>query len=130
MTCPLAFSFQEYVNLFKMHEISIAEDLTAIVLETAEREHLEKVTRVNIIFGKLVQIVPDIFEFAFRESVRNTLAENAVVEIETVPVIMKCRDCSNEFQVKDNLFACHICNSTDLDIIHGKELFIKSIEGE
>jgi len=32
--------------------------------------------------------------------------------------------------VKENRFACNICSSTDLGIIQGKELFIKSIEGE
>jgi len=113
-----------------MHEISIAEDLTAIVLETAEKEHLVRVTRVSIIFGQLVQIVPDIFKFAFSETVRNTVANDAVVDIEIVPVMMICKNCGTGFQVKDNLFACHNCYSTDLEIVHGKELFIKSIEGE
>jgi Zn finger protein HypA/HybF involved in hydrogenase expression len=43
---------------------------------------------------------------------------------------MKCKNCGSDFQVKENLFACNECNSTDLEIIQGKELFIKSIEGE
>ena len=44
-----------------MHEIRIAEDLSAIVLETARKENLSKVTKVNISFGQMIQIVPDIF---------------------------------------------------------------------
>ncbi|HUW92631.1 MAG TPA: hydrogenase maturation nickel metallochaperone HypA [Bacteroidales bacterium] len=113
-----------------MHELRIAEDLTAIVLETAEREHLVRVTRVNISFGQMIQIVPDIFEFAFREIVCNTIARDAELVIEIVPVKMKCLNCGYEFHVRENLFACHNCSSTDLEIINGKELFIKSIEGE
>ncbi|MCJ7448807.1 MAG: hydrogenase maturation nickel metallochaperone HypA [Bacteroidales bacterium] len=113
-----------------MHEIKIAEDLSAIVLETAKRESLSKVTRVNIIFGQLVQIVPEIFEYAFRETVRDTIANDADVFIEIVPVKMKCIKCGNDFLVKENRFKCNVCFSTDLDIISGKELFIKSIEGE
>jgi hydrogenase nickel incorporation protein HypA/HybF len=113
-----------------MHEIRIAEDLSAIVLEAADRENLSKVTRVNISLGQMIQIVPDIFEFAFREIVRNTIAEEAEVEIEIVPVKMKCSGCGNDFQVFANIFICNICGSADLEIIHGKELFIKSIEGE
>ena len=113
-----------------MHELRIAEDLGAIVLETAGREKLSKVTRVNISFGQMIQIVPDIFEFAFREIVRNSVAEMAELDIEIIPVKMKCLNCGSDFQVKDNLFACNICSSTDLGIIQGKELFIKSIEGE
>ena len=65
-----------------MHEIRIAEDLSRIVLEAASERNLRKVTGINISFGQLVQIVPDIFEFAFRECVRGTIAENSKVNIE------------------------------------------------
>jgi len=113
-----------------MHEIRIAEDLSVIVLDAARKENLSKVTKVNISFGQMVQIVPDIFEFAFRETVRNSIAQDAETDIEIIPVKMKCKNCGSDFQVKENLFACNECNSTDLEIIQGKELFIKSIEGE
>jgi hydrogenase nickel incorporation protein HypA/HybF len=113
-----------------MHEIKIAEDLSAIVSEVAGMENLSKVTRVNIAFGQMIQIVPEIFEFAFSETVRNSVAEFAELNIEIIPLKMKCTHCGNDFQVTENRFSCNICNSTDLEIISGKELFIKSIEGE
>jgi hydrogenase nickel incorporation protein HypA/HybF len=113
-----------------MHELKIAEDLSTIVLNTAFSNRLSKVTKVNIIFGQMIQIVPDIFEFAFRETVRNTVAAGAELDIEIVPVIMSCLNCKNDFLVEENLFACNICGSTDLGIKQGKELFIKSIEGD
>ena len=113
-----------------MHEIGIAQDLSAIIIETAENENLSKVTKVYVTLGKLVQIVPEIFEFAFREAVRDSIAEDAELSIELVPVIIKCRSCGNHFQAEDNMFYCNLCSSTDVDVIQGKELFIKSIEGE
>ncbi len=113
-----------------MHEIRIAKDLSVIVLAAARKNNLSKVTKVNISFGQMIQIVPDIFEFAFRETVRNSIARDAETDIEIIPVMMKCKNCGNNFQVKENSFACHQCKSTDLDIIQGKELFVKSIEGE
>jgi len=113
-----------------MHEIRIAEDLSEIVLEAAKRENLTKVTRVNINFGQLVQIVPDIFRFAFSEAVKDSVAADAEVNIEIIRVRMKCVNCGNEFHITGNRFACSNCESTDLSIIEGKELFIKSIEGE
>jgi hydrogenase nickel incorporation protein HypA/HybF len=113
-----------------MHEIRIAEDLSSIVLETAGKKNLSKVTKVNISFGQLVQIVPDIFEFAFREIVKDSIAEAAELEIEIIPVKMVCNSCGNDFQVNENRYSCSKCSSTDLGIIQGKELFIKSIEGE
>jgi hydrogenase nickel incorporation protein HypA/HybF len=113
-----------------MHEISIAKDLSEVVLEAAEKENLLRVTRVSISFGRMVQIVPDIFEFAFREAVRNTIAGEAELQIEVVEVKMRCRHCGNDFLLKDNIFECNVCRSTDMDLINGKELYIKSIEGE
>jgi hydrogenase nickel incorporation protein HypA/HybF len=113
-----------------MHEMRIAEDLSAIVLETARNENLSIVVKVNISFGQLIQIVPEIFEFAFREAVRNTIAENAEVSIEIIKVRMNCVQCSCNFHLDANLFKCCRCGSTDLKIINGKELFVKSIEGE
>ena len=129
MICNQGNSFREFVNFLIMHEIRIAEDLSAIVLEVANRENLSKVTIVHISFGQMIQIVPHIFEFAFREIVRNSIADEAEIDIEFVPVEMKCSNCGNGFQVSMNIFSCNICGSTDLEIIHGKELFIKSIEG-
>jgi hydrogenase nickel incorporation protein HypA/HybF len=113
-----------------MHELKIAEDLSVIVLDTAHDNNLSKVTRVNIIFGQMVQIVPDIFEFAFRETVRDSVAQNAELDIEIIPIKIKCKNCGSVFQVADYLFACNFCYSTDIEIIQGKEIFITSIEGE
>jgi len=113
-----------------MHEIRIAEDLSEIVTEVARREKLTNVSKINICFGQLIQIVPEVFEIAFREAVKDSTAENATLSIEILSVKMKCRNCNNDFQVSENRFACSICNSTDLEIIQGKELFIKSIEGD
>jgi hydrogenase nickel incorporation protein HypA/HybF len=113
-----------------MHEIRIAEDLSVIVLEVAGREKLSVVTKINISFGEMIQIVPDIFDFAFREAVRDTIASGAEVDIEIIPVRLKCKDCNNEFNLNNSFFSCDSCNSSDLDIITGKEMFVKSIEGE
>lgn len=130
MICRPECSFQEYVKGIYMHEIGIAEDLTAIVLEVAKKESLSIVTRVNVSFGQLIQIVPDIFEFAFRETVRNTIAEDAEVIIEIIPVRVECLNCGSVFHLNEFHFTCQECGSTDLKIINGKELFVKSIEGE
>jgi Zn finger protein HypA/HybF involved in hydrogenase expression len=53
-----------------MHEIKIAEELSVIVIDKAREARLSVVEKVNVSFGQLEQIVPDIFEFAFREAMR------------------------------------------------------------
>lgn len=126
----LEFSCPESVKKLIMHELRIAEDLSAIVIETARNGNLSIVGKVNISIGQLIQVVPEIFEFAFREAVRNTIAEDAELSIEIIKVKMNCVQCGCNFHLNENLFKCCRCGSTDIKIINGKELFVKSIEGE
>jgi hydrogenase nickel incorporation protein HypA/HybF len=113
-----------------MHEISLSAELAIIVTQVAADEELTRITRINLQFGEMIQVVPDIFRFAFQEAVRGTLAENAEVDIEIMPVTLRCARCQNEFLVPDMVFRCINCRSTEFDIIHGKEMFVKSLEGE
>jgi hydrogenase nickel incorporation protein HypA/HybF len=113
-----------------MHEIQIAQDLSAIVLEVAGKEKLSVVTRVDIIFGRMIQVVPDIFEFAFTECVRESIARNAKLNIEILPVRIRCMKCNEEMDLSDFWFICSKCNNIYVKVIQGKEMFIKSIEGE
>lgn len=113
-----------------MHEIRIAGDLSAIVVEAAMKGNLSRVTKVNVTFGQMVQIVPEIFQFAFSEAVKDTVAVNAELQIETVSVVLRCNECGIEFSLDDKLFTCGKCGSYDIEILSGKELYVKSIEGE
>ena len=113
-----------------MHEISIAENLKVLVLEAAEKSNLSRVSRITVCFGQMVQIVPDIFKFAFTECVRDTMAMGAELDIEIIPVKIKCINCHEELNIQSDLFMCGNCGSADIEIIEGKELFVKSIEGE
>jgi hydrogenase nickel incorporation protein HypA/HybF len=113
-----------------MHEIRIAEELSAIVLKVAGKENLAKVDRVNISFGIMIQVVPDIFERAFRECVKNTIADSAELSVELLPVKIKCNSCSEESGLEGMDFRCNLCGSSDLEMVQGKEMFVKSIKGE
>jgi hydrogenase nickel incorporation protein HypA/HybF len=128
LICLRECNSREYAEI--MHEIRIASDLTDIVLAAAGKENLSKVTVVNVTFGQMVQIVPDVFESAFRFAVDGTVAADAELKIEIVPVKLHCRGCGVDFAVENNTFLCKNCGSSDIDITCGNELFIKSIEGD
>ena len=113
-----------------MHEIRLATDLARIVTDAAVREKLSRVTRVYIQFGEMIQVVPDIFRFAFAEAVNGTNAEHAEVDLEIIPIVLRCNKCLREIVINDLAFRCNHCDSVDLEIMHGKEMFITSLEGE
>jgi hydrogenase nickel incorporation protein HypA/HybF len=113
-----------------MHELRIAEDLGRIVIRYAGEAQLTSVERVNLIFGQYVQIVPALFEAAFREVTRDTVAAEALLSIEIIAAEMRCRHCGVPYLPENEITTCSACGSDDIDLVHGKELYIKSIEGE
>lgn len=113
-----------------MHEIGIAEDLAKIVLEEAAKHRLSIVSKVSVCIGEMIQIVPAIFEVAFREAVRETIADSSILGVEIVKVKIRCRNCGGEIKSEGNELRCPDCGSETFDIVNGKELFVESIEGE
>lgn len=113
-----------------MHELRIAEDLAAMIAAYAAEARLSKVEKVNISFGEYIQIVPDLFEAAFSEATKDTVASGARLEIEIIAAEMRCAGCGSAYKTAGDLGSCSICGSQEIDLIHGKELFVKSIEGE
>lgn len=113
-----------------MHELRIATDLVEMVEGHAAEAGLGAVRRVNVSFGQFIQIVPDLFEAAFRIATADTIAEGAEISIEIIAPELRCLDCGSVYIPSEDLNGCSVCGSHEIDIVHGKELFIKSIEGE
>lgn len=113
-----------------MHEVAIVSDMFRIIDEVAKKEKLTRIDKIYFSIGKMLQVVPDLFRFAFDSAKEHTIASDAEIEIEFLPVRMRCVDCSYEFEVEEHKFCCPNCEGTNLDLIQGKELLIKSIQGE
>jgi len=113
-----------------MHELRIATDLAEMVNRYASGAGWTTVTRVNVAFGQFIQVVPDLFDAAFREATRDTVAGDSELDIEIIPAEMGCLDCGAPYIPAGDLHSCRNCGSEEIYVIHGKELFIKSIEGE
>ena len=113
-----------------MHEIAIVEDVYRIILAVASENRISRIDRVNIVIGEYLQVKPSLFEFAFEAAGTGTVASGARLNIEIQPVELKCRDCGNLFILKDLKYKCPACAGSLLDIMKGKEMYIKSIEGE
>lgn len=112
-----------------MHELRIAEDLSAMVAGYAAEAGLTKVDRINISFGQYIQIVPDLFVAAFSEAAKDTVAAGAELDIEIIAAELRCLGCGAEYKPAGDLCGCSICGSEEIALKHGKELFVKSIEG-
>ncbi|MBU4526584.1 MAG: hydrogenase maturation nickel metallochaperone HypA [Desulfomicrobium sp.] len=117
-----------------MHELSIAESLIKIIGEEMAKHGLKKLHSVKIVYGQISAIVPEALEMAFEVLTVDTPFAGAAMEIEVKPMVVRCRQCGQEFsptQEQRLIMPCPQC-ATELghEIISGRELYIENIEAE
>jgi hydrogenase nickel incorporation protein HypA/HybF len=110
-----------------MHELSIVKNIIEIVAMEAIKSGSDRVTEVQLEIGQLSGVEFESLEFALKNLTRGTVIESAEIYIDKPEGIARCRNCSNEFAIKNFIGSCNICSSFDLDIIKGRELRVKSI---
>ncbi len=76
-----------------MHEMAIAENLLEIVLDESARHGIRRVDRIVVQVGALAAVVPEALTFCFQAVSQDTLAAGARLDIETVPVVVRCPLC-------------------------------------
>ena len=113
-----------------MHELSIAQSIMEIVLREAEKAKARRVVKVTLKVGELAGVVPDSLSFCFELLAKSTVAENATIIIEKVPIRGYCPQCKNDFAIKDNRFCCDTCGNVHIELTSGRELQIGRLEIE
>ena len=113
-----------------MHELSIVASLFENLEEKAREHRARKITRVRLKVGRLAGVVPEFLKTAFDAYKEGTIAADAELEIERMPVRVRCRKCEAETAKDDFIFACPACDSTDIELDASLELLLDSVELE
>jgi hydrogenase nickel incorporation protein HypA/HybF len=113
-----------------MHELSIVASLFEILNEKAAEQKAKGIVQVKLKVGKLSGVVPECLETAFDFYKKETLAESALLEIEEIPLKLRCRKCDAQFVKDDFIFICPKCGSSELQTLEGTELVLEKIELE
>ncbi len=77
--------------------------------------------------GKLSAIMPDAIRFCFDVCTKDTLLEQATLEINEIPGLGRCQSCGEEIELTQLFGQCR-CGSNIITCIAGEELKIKEIE--
>lgn len=113
-----------------MHELSVVASLFEILEEKAREQNAVAVAQVKLKVGKLSGVVPEFLQSAFEIYRKDTIASSSGLEIEVIPIKVKCRQCQTETSKDDFIFVCSACGSTDLEIVEGTELVLEKIDLE
>lgn len=113
-----------------MHEMAITRSMLDLVLEEAAKSRASKVTMINIVLGEMSGVVDRCVQFYFDFMSKDTPAEGAELCFRNVLKKARCRKCNHIFSPGDICWSCNKCQSTELEIISGNELYVESIEVE
>ena len=108
----------------------MVEDVFRIILGVASENKIARIYKVNVVIGEYLQVKPSLFEFAFDAAKEATIASGAALNIVIEPLELECGECGNIFFISDSKYECPLCQGTNLEIIRGRDMYVKSIEGE
>ena len=113
-----------------MHELSIVQSIIEIAEVKAREENSRCIQLIKIRLGEFTTVVREALEFAFEIARRETLAENARLEIESVPMVVRCVTCGAVTDpVREVCLLCPQCG-LPLEVVSGEEMQVEYIEIE
>ena len=113
-----------------MHELSIALSLIEAAAEEADRIGPDvRVVALRLRLGPLSGVVREALAFSFDVAARGTRVEGARLEIEEVPVAVRCAPCGGEFELGAVYpLQCPACGLATPDVVRGRECVLTAME--
>jgi len=111
-----------------VHELAVCQGLLRQV-EAIAREHgAERVTRIVVRIGPLSGVEPDLLAEAFPLAAAGSLAGEAELVIERLPVRVHCNTCGTESEATPNRLLCAACGDWHTRLVGGDEMLLASVE--
>ncbi|MGR5298852.1 hydrogenase maturation nickel metallochaperone HypA [Vibrio mediterranei] len=111
-----------------MHELSISLKAIELVMDQAQKHQVKQITGITLSVGVLSCIELEALRVGLELASRDTIAEGALITIETVGATAWCQECEQSVSVKVHHDACPRCRGHHLLLETGEELKVKHIE--
>jgi hydrogenase nickel incorporation protein HypA/HybF len=111
-----------------MHEMSLAEGVLQLIEDAARRDRFNKVSTVWLEIGQLSGVEPEAMAFCFDAVARGTVADNARLEIITLPGQGWCESCARSVPISAVFDECPQCGGYPLQVTAGTEMRVKELE--
>lgn len=113
-----------------MHEMSLAESVLQIVQDAARGQGFSRVKTVRLEIGQLAGVEPEAMRFCFDVVTRETLADQARLEIVATPGEGWCMMCGRPVPLAARFDACPECGSHQVEATGGLEMRVSELEVE
>jgi hydrogenase nickel incorporation protein HypA/HybF len=113
-----------------MHEMSLAEGILQIVEDHARSGAFRRVTAVVLEIGQLSGVEVEALRFAFDAVTRGSVAENAQMQVVSVPGTGWCLGCSRSVTVSQLYDPCPHCGGYQIQVTGGSDMRVKELAVE
>ncbi len=110
-----------------MHELSIALSILDLVALEAIKQKAREVKEIELEVGSLAGVDISALTFSMKAAQRYSPFEKAQVNIVEVEPLSRCKICGQEFAPSHQFGVCPHCHSVETELLHGRELRLKSI---
>ena len=111
-----------------MHELSICQQIMSQVTEIAMQNQAEAVESITLQVGPLSGVEGMLLKQAFPFAAAQSLAENAELIIEQLPIVIRCQQCGAESEASANKLVCGQCGDYHTELLSGDEMILASVE--
>ncbi|MCP4308587.1 MAG: hydrogenase nickel insertion protein HypA [bacterium] len=135
-----------------MHELALADSVVKAALSAADEAGMDRISRIVVKVGELQQIERDLFEFSLTTVVpaQDSRLADVVFDVADEPVLFRCRPCGASYdrdaanidsagdegeavhfipELSHAFARCPSCASPDFDIVAGRGITLRSVEG-
>jgi len=113
-----------------MHELAICQSLMEQVESIAHERDAKRVTSITIGMGPLSGVEFQLLKNAYPIASAGTVAEDAELVIEHLPIRVRCNQCGSESDALPNKLTCKQCGDWRTTLISGDEMMLMSLELE
>jgi hydrogenase nickel incorporation protein HypA/HybF len=111
-----------------MHELAVCQALMAQVEDIAIEEQADHVVAIHLGIGALSGIEPRLLEQAFSIARAGSIAAEAQLVIESLPVRVSCEQCGQTTAALPNRLVCGNCGDWHTTLVSGDEMVLERVE--
>jgi len=111
-----------------MHELSICQQMMVQVNEIALQNHASSIESISLQIGPLSGVEATLLKRAFPFAAAHTIAEDAELIIEELPVVIQCNLCGSKSNTTPNKLVCSHCGDYHTQLLSGDEMLLTNIE--
>lgn len=113
-----------------MHEYSVVQALLEQIEDVARENDVAKVTKIVVKIGVMSGIEAHLLEIAFNTFKEKTVCDGAKFVMNIQPLTIECQDCMSVSELEKIHYCCQECESINVKVIDGEDMFLMSLEME